>query len=109
MNNTSKYNAQLQAPGLPEKQRAAAEKKYVELLESAFGSSSKVRGAYCEYVAVRSLVVDNPEHPVTSEEQMAVTRWKTTSEAVAQAVFSEFKIAGNNAVFELHVWNSRTN
>ncbi|MDB5964675.1 MAG: hypothetical protein JWQ72_1175 [Polaromonas sp.] len=109
MRKTSKYNALLQAPGLPEKQRLAAERKYLELLESAFGSSSKVRGAYCEYVAVRSLGLDNPAHPITSEELMAVTRWEKTAEAAARAVFGELKIAGNDAHFELHVWNSRTN
>ena len=110
MKTPSKYNASLQAGiDLSAEQLQAAEGKYLELLELAFGSASKVRGAYCEYVAVRSLRAENPWDAITSEELHAITRWEKTAEEATGAVFRQLEIADKDAFFELHVWNSRTN
>jgi hypothetical protein len=106
--NSSKYNASLQATGLVEPQRRRAEERYLALLEAAFGSASKVRGAYVEYVAVRSLRAEEPWGTSTPQELEAVARWEQAAMEASRAVFSEMKIADNDAFFELHVWNSRT-
>jgi hypothetical protein len=106
----SKYNASLQAAnGLPESVRTQAEMKFLEVLEAAFGSPSKVRGAYVEWLAARSLHAENPFDPKTPEELQAVSLWESASEAATKAVFSQLKINVRDAFFELHVWNSRTN
>ena len=106
----SKYNASLLAAnGLSDTQRQAAEKKFLEVLESALGGPSAVRGAYCECLAVRSLSAENPFDTRTPEELQAVARWDQAAQAATQIVFSQLKIPAGEAVFELHVWNSRTN
>ncbi|MFC6279678.1 MULTISPECIES: hypothetical protein [Polaromonas] len=110
MRRQSKYDASLQAaPGLTDEERKAAEEKFLELLERVFGSASKVRGAYCECVAVRSLRVENPWSTTTPEEVQAVTLWEKAAEKATRLVFSQMKIPPGDAFFELHVWNSRTN
>ena len=110
MKTPSKYNASLQAGiELPDEQRLTAERKYLEFLELAFGSASKVRGAYCEYVAVRSLRAENPWDAITSEESHAIVRWEKTAAEATQVVFRQLNITDKDAFFELHVWNSRTN
>ena len=51
----SKYNASLQsAVGLSEEQRQTAEQKFLDVLEHVLGGASAVRGAYVEWLAVRS-------------------------------------------------------
>ncbi len=105
----AKYNASLQAAhGVPESVRIAAELKFLELLEVAFGSPSKVRGAYVEWLAARSLHAENPFEPKTREELQAIELWERAAETATRAVFSQFKISIREAFFELHVWNSRT-
>ena len=105
----NKYSAILQASDVPEDKRLAAEKKYVELLEYAFGSSSRVRGAYCEYVAVCSLRAEMPwQGPASPEEIRAVNLWEKTAQEATRRVFDELQIADNDAAFELHVWNSQS-
>lgn len=108
MPKTSRYNALLQARNIPELQRIAAEKKYMELLESALGSASKVRGAYCEYVAVRSLRAEDPRHLDTPEELDAVAQWEKASAEATKRVFSEMKITDSGAFFDLQVWGSHS-
>ena len=108
-NRPAKYNASLQAAnGLPESVKAQAEAKFLELLEATFGSPSKVRGAYVEWLAARSLHAENPDDPKTQEELQAISLWEKASEAATRAVFSQLKISVRDAFFELHVWNSRT-
>ncbi|MES2189485.1 MAG: hypothetical protein V4454_05135 [Pseudomonadota bacterium] len=109
-NKPAKYNASLQAAnGLPENVRTKAEAKFLELLEATFGSPSRVRGAYVEWLAARSLHAENPADPKTIEELQAISLWEKASEAATRAVFSQLKISVRDAFFELHVWNSRTN
>lgn len=86
-----------------------AETKFLEILETAFGSPSKVRGAYVEWLAARSLHAENPSDPKTPEELQAISLWESASEAATRLVFSQLKISLRDAFFELHVWNSRTN
>ncbi|MDO9357597.1 MAG: hypothetical protein Q7T70_01220 [Polaromonas sp.] len=105
----SKYNACLQsAHGLTDEQRQTAEEKFIEVLEHALGGASAVRGAYVEWLAVRSLRAENPDDPRTAEELQAVARWEQASDHAARSVFRQMKIAAQNAFFELHIWNSRT-
>lgn len=109
MKKPSRYNASLQAaPGLLDDQRKAAEEKFLELLELAFGSPSKVRGAYVEWLAARSLHAENPWDTQTPEELQAISVWEQAAETAARAVFSQMKMTDHEAFFELHVWNSRT-
>ncbi len=106
----AKYNASLQAAnGIPDSVRAQAEAKFLEVLEATFGSPSKVRGAYVEWMAARSLHAENPTDPKTPEELQAISLWEKAAEAATRAVFSQLKISVRGAFFELHVWNSRTN
>lgn len=93
---------------LPLEQRMAAEARFLQLLETAFGSASKVRGAYCEWLAVRSLRAENPWEKATTEEIRAIAHWEKISLEATRLALDESKIADNNAFFELHVWNSRT-
>jgi hypothetical protein len=105
----SKYNASLlSAAGLSDEQRQAAENKFLEVLEGFFGGASAVRGAYCEWLAVRSLCAENPTDPQTPEELQVIVRWEKAAEAATHSVFSQMNIAAGDAFFELHVWNSRT-
>lgn len=105
----SNYNASLQsADGLTAAQRESAEQKFVEVLEHALGGASAVRGAYVEWLAVRSLRAENPADSRSSEELQAIARWEQAAEHATRAVFRQMKIAAQNAFFELHVWNSRT-
>lgn len=105
----ARYNAALQAAnGLPDSARAQAEAKYLELLETTFGSPSRVRGAYVEWLAARSLHAENPFDPKTPEELSAISVWEQAAGAATRAVFRELKISAHGAFFELHVWNSRT-
>lgn len=105
----SKYNASLfAATGLSDEQRQAAEKKFLEVLERAFGGASAVRGAYCECLAVRSLRAENPHGARTPEELQAVACWENAAEEATRSVFSQMKISAGDAFFELQVWNSRT-
>ncbi len=109
MSTQSKYNASLQsADGLSEEQRQTAEQKFVEVLEHALGGASAVRGAYVEWLAVRSLRAENPGAPRSSEELQAIDRWEQAADHATRAVFRQMKIATQTAFFELHVWNSRT-
>jgi hypothetical protein len=108
MRKPSQHHASLQCNGLPEAQRRAAEEKYLALLEQAFGSASKVRGAYCEFVAVQSLRAENPWDTATPAELESLTRWKEAAQAARNVVFSDMKIGDNDAYFELHVWNSHS-
>ena len=106
----AKYNACLQAAnGLPETLRAQAEAKFLETLESAFGSPSRVRGAYVEWLAARSLHAENPFEPKAPEEVQAINLWEQAADAATRAVFRQLKIGVPGAFFELQVWNSRTN
>ncbi len=106
----AKYNASLQAAnGLPESVRTQAEAKFLEVLEAAFGSPSKVCGAYVEWLAARSLHAENPLDAKTPEELQAISLWERAAEAATRSVFSQLKINVREAFFELHVWNSRTN
>jgi hypothetical protein len=105
----SKYNASLQsAVGLSDEQRQTAEEKFLDVLEYVLGGASAVRGAYVEWLAVRSLRAENPEVPRSAEELQAIARWEEAAEHATRAVFRQMKIATQNAFFELHVWNSRT-
>lgn len=105
-----KYNASLQAAsGVSESVRAQAEARFLELLESAFGSPSKVCGAYVEWLAARSLHAENPSDLKTPEELQAIKLWEKAAEMATRAVFSQLKISVRDAFFELHIWNSRTN
>lgn len=109
MRKYGKYEALLQtASALPEQQRKLAEEIYTDLLETALGGSSAVRGAYCEYVAVRSMQAENPWDVATAEELEAVALWERTAREAALSALSRLNIACNDAHFELHVWNSRT-
>lgn len=109
MTKHGKYRASLQtSSALAEQQRQLAEKKYLELLETALGGSSSVRGAYCEYVAVRSLQTENPWDAASKEELHAISLWERTAKEAADSVLTQLKIAAEGAFFELHVWNSRT-
>jgi hypothetical protein len=109
MTKPSKYNASLQAAtGLTDAQRKAAEEKFLELLELAFGSPSRVRGAYVEWLAARSLRAENPWDTTTPAELAAITLWEKAAETATRSVFSQMKISIRDAFFELHVWNSRT-
>lgn len=106
----AKYNASLQAAnGIPESLKAQAEARFLEVLEKAFGSPSKVRGAYVEWLAARSLHAENPSDPKTPEELQAISLWESAAETATRSVFSQLKISVRDAFFELHVWNSRTN
>ncbi|MFI5447473.1 hypothetical protein [Polaromonas sp. UC242_47] len=58
---------------------------------------------------MRSLSAENPFDDRTPEELQAVVRWEQAEQAATQLVFSQLKIPAGEAVFELHVWNSRTN
>ena len=61
MPSSSEYNAFLQSVvSLSLEQRKAAEARFLQLLEIAFGSASKVHGAYCERLAVRSPRAEKP-------------------------------------------------
>lgn len=109
MSTQSKYNASLQsANGLSDEQRLTAEQKFVEVLEHALGGASAVRGAYVEWLAVRSLRAENQCAPRSSEELQAIARWEQAADHATRAVFRQMKIAAPSAFFELHVWNSRT-
>ena len=109
MPSPSQYNASLQsAASLPQNQRDAAEVRFLQLLEAAFGSASKVRGAYCEWLALRSLHAENPWDQAAPEEVDAIAHWEKVSLEATQLALGELKIADNAAFFELHVWNSRT-
>lgn len=109
MPSPSKYNASLQSVvRLSPEQRKAAETRFLQLLETAFGSASKVCGAYCEWLAVRSLRAENPWDKATPEEIHAIAHWERVSCEATQLALGELKIADNDAFFELHVWNSRT-
>ncbi len=106
----ARYNASLQAAnGVPDSVRAEAEARFLELLEMTFGSPSKVRGAYVEWLAARSLHAENPSDPQAPEERQAIMLWEKAADAATRAVFRELKISAHGAFFELHVWNSRTN
>ncbi len=105
----SKYNASLLSTAeLSDAQRAAAEQKFLETLEYTFGGASAVRGAYCEFLAVRSMREENPREPRTPEELQAIVRWESAADEATRAVCRQMKIPVSDAVFELHVWNSRT-
>ncbi|MBA4327683.1 MAG: hypothetical protein C0428_05600 [Polaromonas sp.] len=105
----SKYNASLQsAVGLSDEQRQTAEQKFLEVLEHVLGGASAVRGAYVEWMAVRSLRAENPDVPRSAEELQAIARWEEAADHAKRAVFRQMKIATQNAFFELHIWNSRT-
>ena len=105
----STYQASLQAAGeLTADQRQLAEQKFIEVLEHALGSASAVRGAYVEWLAVRSLRAENPNDSRSAEELQSVARWEHAAEHATRAVFRQMKIATQTAFFELHVWNSRT-
>ena len=108
MHKSSQHHASLQGEGLRESERLAAEEKYLALLEQAFGSASKVRGAYCEYVAVRSLRAENPWDTSTPAELESLARWEEAAQVARTAVFSEMKIVDSEAYFDLHVWNSNS-
>lgn len=110
MRKQSQYNASLQAAtGLSDELRKVAEAKFLEFLERAFGRPSRVRGAYCEWLAVRSLRAENPWDTNSPDELQAIALWEKTAEEATRAVFREMKITAQEAFFELHVWNSRTN
>jgi len=105
----TKYNASLlSATGLSDAEKRAAEEKFVEMLERTFGGGSAVRGAYCEWLAARSLLAENPQDVSAPEELQAIARWEKAAEAATRSVFRQMKIGGTGAFFELHVWNSRT-
>ena len=105
----SKYNASLQsAAGLTDEQRETAEQQFLDVLEYVLGGASAVRGAYVEWLAVRSMRAENPDVPRSSEELQAIARWEQAADHATRAVFRQMKIAAENAFFELHVWNSRT-
>ncbi len=105
----SKYNASLQsAAGLSDEQRQTAEQKFLEVLEHVLGGASAVRGAYVEWLAVRSMRAENPHIPRSSEELQAIARWEEAADHAKRSVFRQMKIAAQNAFFELHIWNSRT-
>ena len=105
----SKYNASLLSTAiLSEEQRHAAEEKFLENLERVLGGSSAVRGAYCEFLAVRSMRAENPSDPRSPDEMLAVHRWEKAAEEAKRTVFRQLNIVANDACFELHVWNSRT-
>lgn len=109
MNRPSRYNASLQAAtDLPDDQRRVAEEKFLELLELAFGSPSRVRGAYVEWLAARSLRAENPWDAATPDEIQAISRWEEAAETATRSVLNQLKITAPDAFFELHVWNSRT-
>ena len=110
MRTQSKYHASLlAAAGLSDAQRQAAEAKFLEMLERIFGGGSAVRGAYCEWMAARSLRAENPSDVSAPEEELqAIARWEKAAEEATRSVFSQMKIAATDAFFELHVWNSRT-
>ena len=88
--------------------RSVAERRYLEMLEQSFGSPSKVRGAYCEYVAVRSLMAENPWEQTTPVEQAAITLWQEASATATKTVFEELQLLDRDAFFELQVWRSTT-
>lgn len=105
----AKYNASLMsAASLSDAQKRAAEEKFVEVLEHTFGGGSAVRGAYCEWLAARSLLAENPFEVSAPEELQAIARWEQAAEAATRSVFRQLKIGETGAFFELHVWNSRT-
>ena len=105
----SKYNASLQsAVGLSDEQRQTAEQKFLDVLEHVLGGASAVRGAYVEWLAVRSMRAENPDVPRSAEELQAIARWEQAADHATRAVFRQMKIATQNAFFELHIWNSRT-
>ncbi|WP_395055070.1 hypothetical protein [Polaromonas sp.] len=109
MSSQSKYKASLQAAiGLTDEQRQTAEQNFLEVLEHVLGGASAVRGAYVEWLAVRSLRAENPGSSRSSEELQAIARWEQAADHATRAVFRQMKIAAQNAFFELHVWNSRT-
>jgi hypothetical protein len=109
MRTQNKYQASLvAAAGLPDAQRRAAEEKFLEMLEFIFGGGSAVRGAYCEWMAARSLRAENPAGVSAPEELQAIVRWEKATEEVTRSVFSQMEIAATDAFFELHVWNSRS-
>ncbi len=109
MTTQTRYNASLLgAPDLPEEKRKAAEDKFLQVLERIYGSASAVRGAYCEYLAVRSMRAENP-HEVRTEEELHVTkRWETAASEATHSVLKLMNIPPAGPSFELHVWNSRT-
>ena len=88
--------------------RSLAEVRYLEMLEQSFGSPSKVRGAYCEYVAVRSLMAENPWEKISSVEQAALKLWEEASATAAKTVFQQIQLLDRDAVFEMQVWRSAT-
>ena len=61
MPSSSEYNTFLQSVvSLSLEQRKAAEARFLQLLETAVGSASKVRGADCERLTVRSPRAEKP-------------------------------------------------
>ncbi len=109
MTSQTRYNASLLgAPDLPEEKRKAAEDKFLQVLERIFGGASAVRGAYCEYLAVRSMRAENPHEVRTDEETQVTMRWEKAASEATQSVFKLMKIPPEGCSFELHVWNSRT-
>ena len=108
MTRQTRYNASLMAaPDVSDEKRKAAEEKFLQVLERIFGGPSAVRGAYCEYLAVRSMRVENPLEVRTPEETEVVTRWEKAAMEATHSVFKLMKLP-DSASFELHVWNSRT-
>ena len=105
---SGRYNASLQTRSLTESQCRVAEGKYLGLLEKAFGSASKVRGAYCEYVAVKSLGAENPWDEPTADELEVIVQWEKAAKEASLSVFEDMKINDRDAFFELQVWNSRS-
>ncbi len=109
MTNQTRYNASLLgAPDLSHEKRKAAEEKFLQVLEQIFGSASSVRGAYCEYLAVRSMRAEHPKEERTTEEEEVIRRWEKASADASQSVFKLMNIVPGVPAFELHVWNSRT-
>lgn len=109
MNQTKKYIAVLQTTAVVSaEERRLAETRYLELLERALGGSSKVRGAYCEYVAARAMQTENSWDTPTAAEVQATQLWEEASSQARQAVFDQLAIADADAIFELHIWRSRS-
>ncbi|MDB5966245.1 MAG: hypothetical protein JWQ72_2745 [Polaromonas sp.] len=108
MKRPATYSAVLHARNLASATRGKAESQYLHLLEGHFGTPSKVRGAYCEYVAVVSLRVERPWDSPTSDEAQAITRWEAANQMATREVLSGLGLPEEEAFFELHVWNSRT-
>lgn len=109
MTSQTRYNASLLgAPDLPEEKRKAAEDKFLQVLEQIFCGASAVRGAYCEYLAVRSMRAENPDEVRTDEEHQVTKRWENAASEATRSVLKLMNISPDGPAFELHVWNSRT-